>query len=108
MEAGKLNRRVHILHAQKQRAPGGQEVKTWVPLAKVWASIRHKGGLETIRAEAEASIVQASIRVRYREDIDATMRVQHGARVYEIRAVLPDELRREYVDLVCEVGASRG
>lgn len=108
MEAGKLNRRVQILRAQKQREPGGQEVKTWVLLAKVWASIRHKGGLETIRAEAEASIVQASIRIRRRADVDATMRVQHGADVYEIRAVLPDEVRRDYVDLVCELGASRG
>ncbi|MGO4811139.1 phage head closure protein [Cupriavidus sp. 2MCAB6] len=108
MEAGTLNRRVQILRASKQREPGGQEVKSWVPLVSLWASIRHKGGLETIRAEAEASIVQASIRIRYREDIDATMRVQHGAKVYEIRAVLPDEVRREYVDLVCELGASRG
>lgn len=31
------------------------------------------------------------------------MRVLHGETVYQIKAVLPDEARRDHVDLVCEV-----
>lgn len=108
MAAGKYNRRVQILRAQIERVPGGENVKTWVLFKPLWASIRHKGGLETIRADSEVSIVQASIRIRYRTDIDETMRVQHKDRLYEIRAVLPDEAGREYIDLVCESGVSRG
>lgn len=81
----------------------GQPLTTWVKVADVWADIRHKSGLETIKADAETSIVKASIRIRYRTGIDAGMRVLHGSRVYDIKAVLPDVATRQHVDLVCEV-----
>ena len=104
MQAGRLNRRVTIT------APGpgvdeiGQPIDVVpVVVAKPWANIRHLNGTESIKAGAETSIVKASIRIRYRDGIDAGMRVLHKAVVYEIKAVLPDEAGREYVDLVCEV-----
>lgn len=79
----------------------GQPVETWSDVATVWANIRHPSGLSAIKADADVSIVKASIRIRYRTDIDAGMRVVHGARIYDIQAVLPDESERQTVDLVC-------
>ncbi|MOA62674.1 Phage head-tail joining protein [compost metagenome] len=55
----------------------------------------------TIKADAEVSIVRASIRIRRRTDVDAGMRVLLGAVVYDIEAVLPGPTR-EYADLVCK------
>jgi SPP1 family predicted phage head-tail adaptor len=49
--------------------------------------------VEAIKAGAEASVVQASIRIRYRTDVTSAMRVVHGSTTYEIKAVLPDEGR---------------
>ncbi|WP_442904903.1 phage head completion protein, partial [Gordonibacter sp.] len=39
----------------------------------------------------------------YRTGLDAGMRVLHGAKVYAVKAVMPDEVRREFMDLACEV-----
>ena len=106
MRAGQLNRRVTI-----ERKTGGVDAigqplpEGWETFAQVWANVRHLSGSESIKAGAVTSEVKASIRIRYRSDINAGMRVVLGAKTYEIRAVMPDDVRREYVDLVCEVVA---
>ncbi|PVX86476.1 phage head closure protein [Paraburkholderia unamae] len=104
MQAGKLNRRVTILRKSGARSPSGQPLPdSWTELGKAWASIAFASGLQTIKGDGEVSLARASIRLRYRADVLAGMRVQHGLITYQIHAVLPDERGREYVDLVCEV-----
>ena len=103
MAAGQLNSRVSIQARVAGQDALGQPSETWAELAAVWANIRHPSGSEAIRADAQASIVRASIRVRLRTDVTARMRVVHGATTYEIKAVLPDVVRGEFMDLVCEV-----
>ena len=76
--------------------------EAWVEVAKVWADVKHKSGLGTIKADAEVSIVRASIRIRRRTGVDAGMRVLFDGNVYELKAVLPGPTR-EYIDLVCEL-----
>ena len=102
MKAGPLNSRVSIMQLVAGQDEIGQPTQTWETLATVWASILHQNGAESIRADKEASIVKASIRIRRRTDVTAAMRVHHGATVYEIKAVLPDEQDRERLDMVCE------
>ncbi|MNF12231.1 Phage head-tail joining protein [compost metagenome] len=68
----------------------------------MWANIAHKSGLETIKGAAPVSMVQASIRIRYRADVDAGMRAVCGGVVYDIKAA-PPNTGREYLDLVCEI-----
>lgn len=101
--AGKLNRQVTI----KQRTSGqdeiGQPVTTLETVATVWANILHKTGSETIKADKETSIVQASIRIRRRTGLNSGMEVHYGSTVYEIKAILPDEETKDRIDLVCEV-----
>ena len=105
MQAGRLNSRCTL------QAPGtatdeiGQPIPGWTDVATLWADIRMKSGLESIKAGAPVSVVQASIRVRYRAGITAGMRVVHNLQAYNIVAVLPDVGAREYIDLVCEVVA---
>lgn len=109
MKAGPLNKRVTIQRLGEGQDEAGQLGPAWVDVGSpVWASILHQSGRETIKSDASTSIVRASIRVRYRADVDASMRVLHGAKIYAIKAVLPDEVRREYIDLVCETGGSNG
>lgn len=80
----------------------GQPIDTWTDVASVWADVRPLSGLESIKADAPTSEVRASIRIRWRTDITAAMRVLHDATLYEIEAVLPGSTR-EHVDLVCRV-----
>lgn len=102
MDAGKMNCLVQIQRQSTTRDAGGQKTGAWDLFTSVWANIRHQSGEQSIQAEAEVSVVRASIRIRWRTDVTAAMRVQHGAAVYEIRAVLPDQATRRWVDLVCE------
>lgn len=81
--------------------PGGQPNAGFSDYAQAWADVRVLGGLESIKAGAETSTVKASIRMRYRTDVDASMRIVHGATTYNVKEVLPDGGRRR-VDFVCE------
>lgn len=101
MRAGRLRTRVTIQQRTDTQNDIGELVPTWTTLAAVWADVIHNSGLEAIKAGAGASIVKASIRIRYRADVKPSMRVAKGADVYNILAVLPDQ-GREYCDLVCE------
>lgn len=102
MQAGTLRHRVQLQRRAPGRDAAGQPTTTWESVATVWADVRHQGGLETIKAGAATSVVQASIRIRHRAGVDSGMRALHGARTYNILAVLPDA-RRESIDLACEV-----
>ena len=101
MQAGRLDTRITI-----QRKTGGTDAwgsplpEAWADYASLWANIRFLSGTESIKAGADTSIVKASIRIRWRQDITAGMRVLHGAQTFDIEAVLYGQ-RREYVDLAC-------
>ncbi|HEY8606628.1 MAG TPA: phage head closure protein [Noviherbaspirillum sp.] len=103
MDASKLKHRVTIQKRGVSQDPDGELSDGWVDVAVVWADIRHQSGLETMKGGAEASVVRASIRIRYREGITSGMRAVHGGITYDIKAPLPDLARKEHVDLVCEV-----
>lgn len=103
MDPGKLNRKVSIQRKATGKDAAGQPLDTLVEVAKVWASIVHKSGAESIRADQDVSVVKASIRIRMRSDITNGMEVHHKSTVYEVLAQMPDEGSREWLDLVCEV-----
>ena len=100
-----LNSPITILQRTTAEDALGQPVETWATLAALWAEIRHPSGVQQIKAGAEVSTVRASIKIHKRADITAAMRVVHGATVYDIKAVLPDEAGRIWMFLVCEVTA---
>jgi SPP1 family predicted phage head-tail adaptor len=80
----------------------GQPSGSWTTVATIYADVRHLNGLEAIRAGADTSIVQTSVRIRYRTNVTAAMRLAFGSKTHEIKAVLPDAKKR-WLDLACEV-----
>ena len=103
MKAGMLNSRISIQQLSTGTDAIGQPVTTWADFASVWANIRYLSGIETVKADAQTSVVKASIRIRRRTDITPAMRVTYGATTFQINAVLPDEQGREHIDLSVEV-----
>lgn len=97
-----LNCQVRI----QQRTPGqddhGQPVDVWADVCTVWADLRHPSGAESIKAGAEVSAIRVSAKVRRRPGITPAMRMVHGTTVYNITAVLPDEVDRQHLFLVGE------
>lgn len=102
LDSGDLRDRIVL-----QRKTGGVDEwgsplpEAWADYASVWANIRFLSGTESIKAGADTSIVKASIRIRWRQDVTAGMRVIAGAQTFDVEAVLYGQ-RREYVDLACK------
>lgn len=103
LRAGDLSDRITIQQRGATRTPSGQPVPgDWAPLVTVWADVQHLSGTGAIKAGAETSTLQASMKVRRRNDIDAGMRVQFEGALYQINAILPGKAR-DHMFLVCEV-----
>ena len=102
MKAGQLRYRVEILQRVKEKDKSGAIVMVWRPLAVVWADVRHLSGSETMRHDVLTASVRASVRIRWRSDVSAEMRLRVDGTLYAVRSVIPDFPRREFLDLVCE------
>jgi len=110
MKAGKLRHKIQI---QKKTAAQdnitGAVTYTWSKLADVWASIEPLSAREYIAAQAVQSKVSARITIRHRDDIDATMRIAHGNKIYNIAGVLADpKSGLEYITLPVSEGVNEG
>lgn len=89
--AGALRHWVQIQRPQIAQDPStGEMVTTWVELASVWADVAPASGREFLAAAAEQSEVRGRITIRFRDDVDATMRVAYRGKWYAIVAALPD------------------
>lgn len=115
VESGALRHRVLLENRTVVYDPLGGEIVTWVPVSTiagdgyVWANVRFMSGMETLRTDAIVATTKASIRIRYRNDIGATVRATYDGRVFDIKSVQPDpESGREFLDLVAESGANNG
>lgn len=103
MDTRARNRRVVIQQPSSTQDAAGQPLLTWSDVATVYANVRYLNGVETIKADAETAKARVSVRIGYRSDVTAAMRVLHGSTVYRIEAVLPDLVGKQHVDLACEV-----
>lgn len=100
----RLRHRVTIL-----RPPGpedvdeyGQPLDEFVPVATVWAGIEPLRGREYFSAMSEHAEVTTRIRIRYRSDIDRTMRVRHGETEFEILHIIHPEFGKKELQLMCK------
>jgi len=103
MYAQQLRSVVTIEKHSTEYDEAGQQVQAgWTTFATVRGDVRHMSGTESIKADAVASVVRASIRIRWLDGVTSGMRVKVSNSVYEIRAVMPDIAGRRFVDLICE------
>jgi SPP1 family predicted phage head-tail adaptor len=103
MDIGRLNKRITIQTQSTAYDEVGQLIDDWSTFATVWANIAHKSGIESIKAEAVASMVKASFRIRYLAGVNAGMRIIFLGSQYQILAVLAHVDDNRYVDLVAEL-----
>jgi len=101
ISAGKLRHLVRIERpVQVGRSASGASQQSYALVAEVWAAIEPISGREFIASAATQSKVVARVVIRYRSDIDATCRIVHGAKTYNIEGVLPDkDSGREYLTM---------
>lgn len=103
MKAGAMRDRITIQQRSSvQDELTGEISQTWTDVALVWANVQFVNGISAIKAGMDTSSVKASIRMRYRTGIDASMRVLHGTDIYSIEAVMPNKTAGT-LDLICKV-----
>lgn len=109
--AYKLRHRIRIERpGYEQDSVTGEMVLSWELVAeKVPAAIEPISAREFIAAQAAQSAVTARIVIRRRDGVDATMRIIHRGRIYNIHGVLPDpKSGLEYLTLPCSMGVNDG
>lgn len=111
MTAG-FRHRVRIESPMETRNSSGDVVPDW---ELVWdnvpVNIRAATGKEIEAAGQVHSMVNTAIEMRWLPGIEPTHRVINtfdGGRVYNVRAVLPDETQRQGLRLICDTGVSDG
>lgn len=104
--AGELRHRVQLQENVIGQDPDtGEQVSSWQTIAQPWAKIAPMSGREFLAAAAEQSEVRGRITIRYRGNVDATMRVVHRGQYYAIHAVLADaESGIEHITLMVSEG----
>jgi len=111
LEAGKLRHRVELQKKVTTLDTSGQQVEDpdFTTFATVWGSVVPMSAREFVASEKTQSEVRARITIRYRADIDSTVRIKHGTTIYNIEGVLADpDSGREYLTLVVSAGLSAG
>ena len=90
MRAGPMNKRCTLMQSQAVERSGGGLPVIWVEIGKVWAEIAIPTGRTAPVADRLEAIVTAEIKIRYRADVVAGMRLVSQIGTYLIGAALPD------------------
>ncbi|SCY25308.1 phage head closure protein [Alkaliphilus peptidifermentans] len=102
MKIGKLRHRITIQEYQATRDSFGAEVKEWVDIKTVWASIEPLSGREYFSAKQINAEVTTKIRTRYLKGIHPKMRVLFNDRIFEILSVINVEEKKRELELMCK------
>lgn len=104
MRAGQLRTRVTIQSRSQSDDGQAGTTNTWVDVVTVWGAVSSKGGREFQTAKQTRATLTDEVRIRYRSDIAANMRVVVlGGPVLSIVAppIDVDRRHRELI-LLCE------
>ncbi|NPT36249.1 phage head closure protein [Paraburkholderia xenovorans] len=117
ISANGFRRSVRIERREQGQDELGQPVDAWVEVVTTRCNVRMLTGKETLTSDAEVASATASIRIRYRTDIDNGMRAVLlkfvGGQpvddlIFNILAPLPNVASREYTDLACSAFSNNG
>jgi len=87
----------------------GSQSEEWINVTgNEPAEIYPLSGREFIAAQAIQAGVSTRITIRYRSDIQPSMRIVHEGIYYNIKAVLPDPTLRRHLTLMCDSGVNNG
>lgn len=105
LAAGSLRQRIAIEQpVVTQNGLTGEMLTVWAEIARnVPASVQPVSGSEFIAAAKVESTITARIKIRFRPNLNAAMRIRHGETIYAIKAILADpNTGREWLTLLVE------
>lgn len=96
-----LNKRVTLQQEFATEDLQGGRSLSWADVATVWASVEPMAGKESYtwgKLLGESTYV---IRMRYRSDIKAKMRLLYGSRIMDINSVIDEHDEHRFLALGC-------
>lgn len=99
---GRLRHRVTLQQRLRSGDEGGGATISWGPIATVWAEITARSGREIVLGDTPTARGAYRIVMRYRSDLDATMRLEWAGRVFEILSVRDESGTRRWLTCECE------
>ncbi|MBB4955523.1 SPP1 family predicted phage head-tail adaptor [Agrobacterium vitis] len=87
LNIGKMDRRITIEHETETVKPSGSVVKTWAPVATVWAEILQQTASEFLTNYGEAETGTVIFRVRFRPGITTADRVRYDGIAYDLKEI---------------------
>lgn len=108
LAAGRLRHRISIQRPVNTQDSNGDMVLDWEDVATdIAAAIEPLSVREFIASQSMQSQITARIVIRYRDGLNATMRILHGSRVYNPQGWLADaDSGLEYLTAPCSAGAN--
>lgn len=103
--------RVTIQRLERSRDPNTGAIReSWADYStSVPAHVIPLSGRELIAANAEHSEVRARIEMRFRNDLNASMRILHRGDVFNIHALLADnDTGTRWLNAMCSYGLNEG
>ena len=99
----RLNRIIRIQSRVKTRDAYGSEIEAWVDVAEVWANVNQTGTSEKFNNDAKRMVAlrNATIRIRWRDDVAETSRVIYDGLAWGIAGIARLGRRRE-LELFCQ------
>jgi len=104
MRAGELRSRLALEIPQRISDGAGGAATSWLEIAKIWANVTPVSASEQRSAEQRAEKITHRITLRYRNDIDATMRFTGDGRIFEIEAIFNEAERDQWLVCHCVEG----
>lgn len=98
---GTLTDRVQLLRKQSTSEDEGGVVVAYMPLATVWARVRHLSARRALANDARGRSVSHAVVMRFRTDISAGDRIVYRGRTLEIESAGDINGRRAYLSLQC-------
>jgi SPP1 family predicted phage head-tail adaptor len=108
--ASELRHRVTIQQKLIERDENNYPLpEVWIDHVKLWAKVTPLSAKDLLAAQAGQGKTVARMKIRYREDIDTTMRVIHKGRIYAIDSPPLDDPNSsyEYVTLLLSNGTEK-
>lgn len=84
----------------------GEQEKTWMVHATVWASITPRRANEALRDEMLTSTNTAIVRIRHLTTISTDMRILYGARIFNIRSIINPNETGQLLEMLVEEGVA--
>lgn len=113
--SSRLRHRLTLQQEQRSLDDIGGYVRSWQDVANIWAEIipvvsisntERSSGREQVAAGKIMSELSHRIIIRYRDDIDTSMRLVYENRHFNIRSIVNVNERKEWIEIMAQEGVA--